>query len=486
MGMSRWIPITDQDPLRLADDLDDLYRDYAATARDTSDAVAQIRRATHVDEWESEAAQAYRDTANELWQRLEPVSEAMAHAALAVDDFHSEVQKLQTAAERIVQQAREAQDNQHRAHQELQDIKREPVGDEPGALTAKEDRIINKRRARENYENQYEQYKKEFWRLVNHAEEEAERATGRLRRATEAAPPLGFWDNHITRRINKAREWCHDQSWWDGLVKNAPTIRNAATGIGIACVAALAFFALPFVAVGTGVIMVVTALGAVAGAVALLCSSAKAFDGSGSWADVGIDSVGLLTFGAAGALGRSASFSINGHLAHNTNRLAAKLPQKLGRALDKHDAAKYGNGIFGNTPRDMPLSGMGNFGKRSLRNSWYGTSEAADAAVIRKSVRNFRKSPGYDSWRAANPQMAKNTEKHYKQLNRSLRGLQASNVASASADGYGGYRNVRRNSENENLQSNSSKLLHGNEAAALKFASIGLGIPLGGGWKWKG
>jgi hypothetical protein len=89
--------------------------------------------------------------------------------------------------------------------------------------------------------------------------------------------------------------------WWDGWKDWVATIGHWAGAIaGVLCLAALLLSWVPILGEVLG------ALALIASVVALVCDTISALDGKGTWLDVAIDVVGVLSFGAGRILGTTA------------------------------------------------------------------------------------------------------------------------------------------------------------------------------------
>ncbi|MER5789969.1 hypothetical protein [Streptomyces sp. NPDC001980] len=89
--------------------------------------------------------------------------------------------------------------------------------------------------------------------------------------------------------------------WWDNWKDWVAEVGHWAGAIaGVLCVLALVFGAIPVLG------EIIVALALVASVVALVCDTVSALDGKGTWLDVAIDVVGVLSFGAGRILGTAA------------------------------------------------------------------------------------------------------------------------------------------------------------------------------------
>src|SRR5262249_38293143 len=89
--------------------------------------------------------------------------------------------------------------------------------------------------------------------------------------------------------------------WWDNWKDWVAEIGHwAGVAAGVLCVLALVLGAVPILG------EIIVALALVASVVALACDTVSALDGKGTWLDVAIDVVGVLSFGAGRILGTAA------------------------------------------------------------------------------------------------------------------------------------------------------------------------------------
>lgn len=127
----------------------------------------------------------------------------------------------------------------------------------------------------------------------------------------------------------------HWENWGSKLAKTVSDI--AGTIAGIAGIAALVLAWVPIVG------QVLAAVALIAGAVALIADIALLVGGEGSWLDVGLGLLGLVSFGAGQAIGRSAKALAAKGMAQGTSRasrVSSRMNARVGNPANRRTPAQ--------------------------------------------------------------------------------------------------------------------------------------------------
>ncbi|MFI6662614.1 hypothetical protein ACIBL8_44745 [Streptomyces sp. NPDC050523] len=137
--------------------------------------------------------------------------------------------------------------------------------------------------------------------------------------------------------------------WWDNWKDWVAEIGHwAGVAAGVLCILALVLGAVPILG------EIIVALALVASVVALACDTVSALDGKGTWLDVAIDVVGVLSFGAGRILGTAAkeaavaargSAALKQFLALRELGVGAKLAGESSELLTGVKAGKIGEAL---------------------------------------------------------------------------------------------------------------------------------------------
>lgn len=247
-------------------------RSYGDRVKRTGELIGEqvtlLRRLADGDSWRTDTADAFRDKGEELADLIEKTQDRYIDVGSELVAFADTLDGYEDEARALVREA-QAELDTIRANPEVTASPEEDGS--PGELTPSE-RAQNSRRA--SAELRLSELQRLFDGIVASAESAASTAAGRIR---------GYIDDDVK------------DSWWD---RNAGWLGNLRTALGI--IAAVAGIVLLTVATGGTIWLVALGAALVAGAGALAISIGNLVSGNGGWADVAIDTVGLLTLGAGG------------------------------------------------------------------------------------------------------------------------------------------------------------------------------------------
>lgn len=240
--------------------------DVAATGQLIEEQVALLRRLADGDSWVTDAADAFRDKAEDLAGKISKSSGryvAVGRELKAIaDDLEDYEQRAAAKAESAREQARIVAANPP-AHPEPG-----PDGGPP-QMTPEGERQNSRRGAAEDA---LRDLKRDFDNLVDDAREAADAAARRIKGALDDDVKDDFWD------------------------RNAGWLRTVGQVLG-AIGAAAAILLLTVATLGT----VWLVIAVVAGVAALVISLGLALKADGSWTQVAFDAVSVLTLGVGGA-----------------------------------------------------------------------------------------------------------------------------------------------------------------------------------------
>jgi hypothetical protein len=336
-----WAPLAAADPvpgdparlLAAARRHDDLAAELAQQA-------AVLQRLAAADGWDADAGRAFASTAREIGTQLDTARRRYSAVGEALRAYAPRLDQAQREADAALREAQAAQNTIDGAE----------------AL----------RRARTRMEN-----------AIRFREGEARRAAAHIRAAVgDDGLKDSWWD--------KVKDWTSDR--WDSFIdwvhENAKVIKLIteiaswiATGIAVVAIA-LSF--IPVVNVVAGPLLLVAAGFTL---ISLIGNTMLALSGDGSWLDVGIDVIGLVTFG----YGKVASKGIKAS--------QQALKTQATRAARK-DAAKVARQALGPAPRGAAA------GSRAAK-----ASAAARRAAVRRTAQRQAKRAVDDATQNAAPSL---------------------------------------------------------------------------------
>lgn len=345
--MSRWTPLTDDDPLRInTAGLDERATTYKRTAIQASAAAEKLTTLATVDGWDTDSAKEYRNRAQKLAQQLEELSTGMEAASKEVAQFVEEVHHAEARARGYCIEARSAQAKIRAADADL-DQHRQATPTEENAEEHRAE-LVSKELACMQARDSFKRIKQNFDKLVAGTEEQAQVTANRIRAAAGFAPEMNAWDHtkhffseiyddHIEPKINKfnaymdrvtkpMQDWCQKQHWWDdftGFMSESGKIVSY-VGAAIAVVAVVAFVIVtlpvtgPVAAIAASALALSSTALLVLAAASLACNVTAGLDGDSSrWGYAGMDAA---TLGIAG-LGKLAQMGTP----KNLNTIASKV-----------------------------------------------------------------------------------------------------------------------------------------------------------------
>jgi hypothetical protein len=241
-------------------------RHLATVAAQITDQVAALRRIATSDVEVGEHADKIRDSAGELAEKLDAVVGRYNKVSSALRGWIPELEQAQRMSITALDQA-------EGPHAKLNQQVVLPAGTD---LTAQQKQAVTS-----------------YHTAMQHAQQELDAARQLLDQATSLR------DTEASRYAGLIRSACNDgvkDSWWDSFKgwvdKYAWLIKDICLALEIIATV-LALLALIFTGVGLALLIA----GAVLTAVALVGRTMLAASGDGSWFDVIVDAVALLTFG---------------------------------------------------------------------------------------------------------------------------------------------------------------------------------------------
>ena len=254
-------------------------RDYgesvAATGALILEQVALLQSLARGDCWVADTADAFREQAQDLAQRIEQASGryvTVGRALTAVAD------DLQDYERRAADRAQEAQSLQWTVAANPE-ASPEPAPDGGPPAMSTEGAAQNQRRQRAL--DRIEVLQGEFDEYVEQARDAAGRAAGTINGALDDAVADNWWERN---------------AGWLGQAKTVLGWAAAVAGVALAIVAAIATAPVWLVVLAVGLAAVVLAI-----------SLSLALGAGGSWVDVAFDAVGLMSLGVGSAATRMAA-----------------------------------------------------------------------------------------------------------------------------------------------------------------------------------
>jgi len=231
--------------------------------------VTLLRKLANGDNWRTDTADAFRDKAKELADKIEDTKDRYVDVGGELVSFADKLDDFESDARTLVTEARE----QAQTIQDNPTVTAQPEDDgSPGTLTPGQ---TAQNRRRSNAQTRLGELQSQFNGIVGSAEAAANASAGRIR-------------GHIDDDVK--------DSWWD---RNAGWLGHLRTALGI--IAAIAGIVLLTVATGGTIWLVALGVAIVAGVAALAISIGNLVTGNGGVMDVVIDLVSVLTLGTGGA-----------------------------------------------------------------------------------------------------------------------------------------------------------------------------------------
>ncbi|GLY18058.1 hypothetical protein LWF15_27120 [Kineosporia rhizophila] len=282
-----WAPLADSDPI--PGDEAQLrasarrYRDFAAELEEQA---AVLNRVAHAEGWDCGAQRAFSATAVEIAGQLTKVKGRYQTVGEALDTYAGELAHAQAEADAALQEAKQAE-QQVKADAAARAAGTGPStpAPAPGAPGADLAEALIGPRNRLN-------------RARDQREDAGRRAADRVREAIDNdGLEDSWWDevsNWAGRNWNSFMDWVHEHAEQiDGIADVLGKISSVLAVIGtvLACIPVVNALAPAFFAVGAGLTVISLGLHLM-----------TAMSGDGSWVAVGLDVVGLATFGVGRAL----------------------------------------------------------------------------------------------------------------------------------------------------------------------------------------
>jgi hypothetical protein len=346
------------DPYQVAQ----LAKKLRTTANLISDQAQALRGLCTDEFWDSEAGEKFRSTAVDTANKLDKTYRRYDAAASATEGYGPELDEAQRLSLRARTAAQNAQADKDSAASRLSVIK-DPKDADP--------QVAKLKQLGTDGDTALAAAHRTLQSALDIRDDAARRAAAQISQVIEDdGLKDGFWDG--------VKHWIHQNADW--IKKVADIAGWVATACGVL---ALLVGWIPII--GQALAAVLTAVALVATAISLLCHLALILSGDGNWLDVGIDVIGLLSFGIgraatggvrAGAAGlRSAAKTTAAAEAVSVRVVArgGRVGEKLTAALARGDfrAAYQESGI-----------------ERGLLKGWTGNAWG-DAAAIAEGGQQF-------------------------------------------------------------------------------------------------
>jgi hypothetical protein len=255
-------------------------RSYGVGVKQTGDLIEEqvtlLRKLAEEDSWYTEAADAFREKAEDLAGKIDKTRNRYQDTGAALITFADTVSGLESDA---ILKRNQARDLETVISQNPQVD--EPTGEdengEPEELTPAQEQ---QNRARATAIADLATVQGDFDDLVADAEQAARDCASTIE---------GAIDDDVK------------DDWWD---RNAGWLRTAVTILGV--IATIAAIVLLTVATGGTIWLVALGVAIAATAISLVINIGLALEADGSWTNVAIDAISLLTLGAGGVLTRLA------------------------------------------------------------------------------------------------------------------------------------------------------------------------------------
>jgi hypothetical protein len=275
-------------------------RAYGSKVTETGELIGEqagyLRQLANPECWQTDTAEAFREKANELADKISQAQGRYEGTGAALTTFADQLGEHRVKARALVVEAAPLESVAN-----SEEAVPEPAPDgSPGELTPGQQQH---NRARSAAQQRLAELQREFDRLVTAAENDAADAEAKINNVKDDDVKDDFWDKHA--------------GW----------IRTVA-----GLIAAIAAIVLLTVATGGLIWFIALGVALVAGAIALAMSIGRLMYADGSWFDVVTDAVGLLTLGVGGtALGLLARGLSGLRGAYSTFQGARATAASLGR-----------------------------------------------------------------------------------------------------------------------------------------------------------
>ena len=283
-----WHPLAGSDPIpgdpQQAASLSRTLRDTAEAIRNQ---VASIRGFATDDFWDSDAGNAFRGHASETVDRLGKAFDRYDAAAEALDNFIPELDAAQQQSVQALTIAQQAQSDLSRANNTLSWApKKLPTHAPAGRPATKPNPAYYAALTqRANANAALKTAEQMLQNAINAVHDAARSAAAIVQTAMDSDGLTDGWSEKA----------------WHGIKTIADWASNISTVLG-AVALVLAFIP----GIGDALAAVVGSLALIAGVVGLVGHLAEAIHGGGSWLDVGLDVIGVVSFGVGRVLGKSA------------------------------------------------------------------------------------------------------------------------------------------------------------------------------------
>jgi hypothetical protein len=271
-----WAPLAGGDPVPGDPaEIQRIAQQHAQLADELTAQAGNLRRLASCEGWDAPAGRKFAESAGDVATHLEKARRRYTAVAEALRGYTPQLEQAQREADQALREAKEAQATA--AANQPPAPGSEPAGP-PTDLTVEADRR-RKQNAFDGANDALRRARQKMNNAVALRDQQAKRAAGHIREAIDHdGLKDGFWD--------KVKAKIHDM---------APMLKL------IADIASWVATIFGFLSIFGGWIPVVgeilLAITLAATAVSLVCHLALALSGDGSWLDVGLDAIGLLTFG---------------------------------------------------------------------------------------------------------------------------------------------------------------------------------------------
>ena len=273
-----WAPLAGSDPVPGDPaEIQRIAQQHARMAEELTAQAGNLRRLAGCDGWDADAGRKFAESAGEVAGQLEKTHRRYAAVAEALRGYSPHLEQAQREADQALREAKEAQAaaaaNQPPAPGSPEATP--PAEPDPAADAARR----RQQNAFDNANDALRRARQKLGNAVGLRDQQARRAAGHIREAIDHdGLKDGFWD--------KVKAKIHDM---------APILKVIADIAGwVATIAGVLSIFLGWVPILGQVLLAITIAATL---VSLVCHIALAFSGDGSWLDVGLDAIGLLTFG---------------------------------------------------------------------------------------------------------------------------------------------------------------------------------------------
>lgn len=284
-----WTPLAGSDPVPGdPDTVERIGRQYVATADELRQQAARLRALSTDRSWDSDAADEWRHQGHEVAGKLGKVVDRYDATGRALRTYSAALRGAQDLADRARALAQDADRRSRTAQQGKQDQLHQhasqPAGTPPPDTSA--------------FDRQAAQASEDLATARTWLHDATQERDDSAARAASAIDDITGSDGLDDGHFAGFRKWVGDRVEW--VDRNLKKITDIAGWVATICgTAALLVGWIPVV--GQIAAAVLTGIATLASVVALIGSFVLALEGRGSWLDVGINALGLLTFGVGRA-----------------------------------------------------------------------------------------------------------------------------------------------------------------------------------------